>query len=202
MLDLETGLKAVETDTKTYLSSNMEGRAFNNLAVQILVLNSSYQPVKMICWQRALILWFQGKVEILEYHQVVVRSSRETFQIPSVLRLTRYVKPHRTTRLKFSRENIYLRDNHTCQYCGKRFAAKDLTLDHVVPASKHGRKDWTNMVTACRSCNHKKGNRTPLGAGMPLLNEPKIPTWLPKVEPVIDVEEIPEAWRPYLAGTG
>lgn len=180
----------------------MEGRAFNDLAVQILVLNSSYQPVKMICWQRALILWFQGKVEILEYHQVIVRSSRETFQIPSVLRLTRYVKPHRTTRLKFSRENIYLRDNHTCQYCGKRFAAKDLTLDHVVPASKHGRKDWTNMVTACRSCNHKKGNRTPLGAGMPLLNEPKIPTWLPKVDPVIDLEDVPEAWRPYLAGTG
>lgn len=161
-------------------------------------MNSSYQPVKLVSWQKALILWFQGKVEILEYHTSEVRSARDSFQLPSVMRLKRYIAPRRATPLKFSRENIYLRDNYTCQYCGKRPPIKELTLDHVVPASKFGRKDWTNMVTACRQCNHRKGNRTPLGAGMPLLTEPKIPTWLPAAQREFDVEDMPEEWRAYL----
>ena len=166
-----------------------------------LVLNSSYQPVKLVSWQRALILWFQGKVEVLEYHSISAKSASSSFKLPSVMRLKKYVNPRKTTRLKFSRENIYLRDAFTCQYCTKQFAAKELTLDHVVPASKFGRKDWTNVVTACRSCNHRKANRTPLGAGMPLLNEPRIPTWLPVVQPSFAVENMPDEWRVYL-GTG
>jgi 5-methylcytosine-specific restriction endonuclease McrA len=168
--------------------------------MRALVVNSSYQPVKLVSWQKALILWFQGKVEVLEYHEFSVRSASKAFKLPSVLRLHRYVSPMRATRLRFSRENIYLRDAFTCQYCAKRMSPKDLTLDHVVPASKLGRKDWTNVVTACRPCNHKKANRTPLGAGMHLLNEPRIPTWLPKPQPLLGGIEIPEAWQPYLAG--
>jgi len=155
-----------------------------------------------VSWQKALLLWFQGKVEILEYQAGSVRSVSATFQIPSVMRLKRYVTPRKTTRLKFSRENIYLRDGYTCQYCAQTFPPKQLTLDHVVPASKFGRKDWTNVVTACRACNHRKGNRTPLGAGMPLLSEPRIPNWLPIVQPQFDIENIPEEWRPYIVRTG
>ncbi len=152
-------------------------------------------------WQKALVLWFQGKVEILEFQAFSAKSASTSFQLPSVMRLKKYVTPRKSTRLKFSRENIYLRDNFTCQYCAKEFAPKELTLDHVVPASKFGRKDWTNVVTACRACNHRKGNRTPLGAGMPLLNEPRIPSWLPLIQPEFHVENMPEEWRPYL-GTG
>lgn len=117
------------------------------------------------------------------------------------MRLKRYVTPRRTARLKFSRENIYLRDNHTCQYCARQFPVKELTLDHVVPASKFGRKDWTNVVTACRTCNHRKANRTPLGAGMPLLNEPRIPSTLPSKQAAFMAEfaeNIPDVWRTYL----
>jgi len=171
---------------------------FNERIVRALVLNSSYQPVKLVTWQRALTLWFQGKVEIIEYHSISARSSTSSFRLPSVMRLKRYVSPRKSSRLKFSRENIYLRDQFTCQYCALRFAAKELTLDHVVPASKFGRKDWTNVVTACRDCNHRKGNRTPLGANMPLLNEPRIPTWLPVIQPHFAVENMPDEWRPYL----
>jgi 5-methylcytosine-specific restriction endonuclease McrA len=137
-------------------------------------------------------------VEILEFQSKTVCSVSTSFQIPSVMRLKRYVNPRKSTRLKFSRENIYLRDNFTCQYCAQPFPAKLLTLDHVVPASKFGKKDWTNVVTACRDCNHKKGNRTPLGAGMPLLNEPRIPNWLPVIQPQFDQEDIPEQWWPYI----
>lgn len=154
--------------------------------------------MKLVNWQKALILYFQGKVEIIEFHATMIRSASASFQLPSVMRLKRFVSIRKVTRLKFSRENIYLRDNYTCQYCAKPFPHKELTLDHVVPASKFGRKDWTNVVTACRTCNHRKGNRTPLGAGMPLLNEPKIPIWLPVLQPQFQIEDIPEEWRPYL----
>ncbi len=117
------------------------------------------------------------------------------------MRLKKYVNPRRHARIKFSRENIYLRDDYTCQYCGERQPARELTLDHVVPASKQGKKEWENMVTACRTCNHRKGNRTPIGAGMPLLTEPRAPTWLPSLRQEFSLEGMPKEWEPYL-GTG
>jgi 5-methylcytosine-specific restriction endonuclease McrA len=172
---------------------------FNQYAIRALVLNSSYQPIKLVSWQKALVLFFQGKVEILEYHSTSARSASASFRLPSVMRLKKYVTPLKSTRLKFSRENIYLRDNYTCQYCAQQLPVKELTLDHVVPASKFGRKDWTNMVTACRECNHRKGNRTPLGANMPLLKEPRIPTWLPSTQQSFQVEDMPDEWRVYLS---
>lgn len=179
-----------------------ESSVFESLMCRVLILNSTYQPLKLVSWQKGLLLWFQGKVDVLEYHGQLARSASDAFQLPSVMRLHRFVSYHKTTRLKFSRQNIYLRDNFTCQYCGNQFASSDLTLDHVIPASKLGQKNWTNMVTACRPCNHKKGNKTPLAAGMPLINEPKIPNWLPAVEPHLSLgEEIPDNWLPYL-GTG
>ncbi len=145
-------------------------------------------------------LWFQDKVEVLEYHNsTVVRSARQNFQLPSILRLKKYVSPRKTTRIKFSRENVYLRDNYTCQYCALKFPLRELTLDHVVPASKMGRKDWTNVVTACRDCNHRKANRTPFGAGMPLLTEPRVPNWLPPMRQEFAIRDIPLSWEPYLA---
>ena len=171
--------------------------------IRALVLNSSYQPVKLVSWQRAILLWFQGKVEVLEYHpsdQVTVRSAREEFQVPSVLRLKRFINHRRFTRVKFCRENVYRRDDYRCQYCGVEFSVKELTLDHVVPASKKGRKDWTNMVTACRKCNHRKANRTPLAAGMPLLSEPRVPNWLPPIQASLRLDSLPESWKVYLIG--
>lgn len=95
---------------------------------------------------------------------------------------------------------MYRRDDYRCQYCGVEFSVKELTLDHVVPASKKGRKDWTNMVTACRKCNHRKANRTPLAAGMPLLSEPRVPNWLPPIQASLRLDSLPESWKVYLSG--
>jgi 5-methylcytosine-specific restriction endonuclease McrA len=172
--------------------------------IRALVLNSSYQPVKLVSWQRALLLWFQGKVEVLEYHpsdEVTVRSAREEFQVPSVLRLKRFINHRRFTRVKFCRENVYRRDDYRCQYCGDEFNVKELTLDHVVPASKKGRKDWTNMVTACRRCNHRKAQSHAAGcwnaitfrtarSGMATANPNRPLNWT----------IFPESWRAYLGG--
>ncbi len=143
-------------------------------------------------------MWFQDKVEVLEFHATYVRSARQSFQLPSVMRLKTYIRPRRGQPIKFSRENVYLRDDHTCQYCGQHFPAKELTLDHVIPASKMGPKTWNNVVTACRECNHRKGNRTPLTAKMPLLNQPRVPDWLPAKSFDMDLDRMPTSWREYL----
>lgn len=173
---------------------------------RVLLLNASYEPMKIVSWQKALILWFQGKVEALEYHSVFARSVRASFQIPSVIRLKNYIRPKNLGKVRFSRENVYIRDNFTCQYCGQYFghrvSIKILTLDHVVPASKSGPKSWTNVVAACRECNQKRANKSLHVAGMALLREPKAPSWL--IAPELDVtfekvsEKFPDTWLPYL----
>lgn len=167
-------------------------------STRALLLNSTYEPMKIISWQKALILWFQDKVEVVEYHTVFVRSVRATFQIPSVLRLKNYVRPRNHSTVRFCRENVYIRDNYTCQYCGDKYPLKNLTLDHVIPVSKQGPKNWTNVVTACRECNQRKGNKTPKTANMPLLTEPIAPNWLPSPELEAKPGAVPGAWLQYL----
>lgn len=163
-----------------------------------LLLNSSYEPMKVLSWQKALLLWFQDKVEIVEYHNVFARSARRSFQLPSIIRLKKYIRPRQYGVVRFCRENVYLRDKHTCQYCAKQLPQRLLTLDHVVPLSKKGPTSWTNVVTACRSCNQRKGNKTPGAAQMPLLNEPHVPSWLPSAEFENQSTEWPGAWLEYL----
>jgi 5-methylcytosine-specific restriction endonuclease McrA len=163
-----------------------------------LLLNSSYEPMKVVSWQKALILWFQDKVEIVEFHTIFARSVRASFQIPSVIRLKSYVRPRNTGAVRFCRENVYIRDNFTCQYCGLRHPTKILTMDHVVPVSHNGPKNWTNVVTACRNCNQRKANRTPDKANMPLMKEPRMPSWLPNQEIQFTSGQVPPAWLQYL----
>lgn len=169
-------------------------------SLRSLLLNSSYEPMRIVSWQKALILWFQDKVEILEYHTIFARSARATYQMPSVMRLKTYVRPRSSGAVRFCRENVYIRDNYTCQYCGSKLPPKHLTLDHVIPASKNGKKSWTNVVSACRGCNQRKANRTPQTANMPLLTEPKMPSWLPsrEIEIQMEAEKAPDSWLEYL----
>lgn len=168
------------------------------VSTRSLLLNASYEPMRIVSWQKALVLWFQDKVEVLEYHPTFARSVRSSFQLPSILRLKTYVRPRRNETIRFCRENVYIRDNFTCQYCGEQGAPKLLTLDHVVPASMQGKKSWTNVVTACRDCNQEKADRTPKEAGMPLLTEPRAPTWLPVVAVELKPGQVPSTWLQYL----
>jgi len=176
----------------------MLGSGTVTTSFRALVLNASYEPLRIISWQKALILWFQDKVEILEYHSAFARSVSDTFKLPSVLRLKSYIRPRKTDGVRFCRENVYIRDNYTCQYCAVKFPYKDLTIDHVLPASWGGPKTWTNVVTACRPCNQKKADRTPEKAHMPLLKIPKAPSWLPVIDYEIAPNTTPENWRDYL----
>ncbi len=146
-----------------------------------------------------MILLFQGKVDVLEEHETSVRTVRFTLKLPSILKLRRYVKTFSQSYIRFSRENIYVRDGHKCQYCNERFAPKNLTLDHVKPIVQGGEKTWENIVTACMDCNQSKGGRTPQQAGMKLLKKPTVPQWLPTVQVRLSYAQAPSSWKIYLS---
>jgi 5-methylcytosine-specific restriction endonuclease McrA len=100
-----------------------------------------------------------NKADVLMWHENwIVHSARWETQVPSVIMLRDYMKPKNSVR--FSRSNIYLRDNGHCQYCGKQVERKHSTLDHVVPASKGGKTTWENTVNACGPCNSAKADKT------------------------------------------
>ncbi len=164
---------------------------------QVLLLNITYEPLKVINWKKAITLLFLNKVEVVEEYGTEVHSISFTIKLPAVVRLLRMVKRPKT-HVKFSRQNIYARDKYRCQYCGKRSASEELTYDHVIPKSRGGTTRWENIVTCCIDCNRKKGGRTPEEARMKLTRKPSRPQWLPAVRVTIGFKEIPRSWRDYL----
>jgi 5-methylcytosine-specific restriction endonuclease McrA len=166
---------------------------------QTLLLNATYEPLKVVHWQKAVTLWCQGKVEIIAHHDREVRAVSFSFKLPSVIRLLRYVRiKKRFDYVPFSRANIYARDEFTCQYCADVFPTPELTFDHVIPVSQGGRKDWENIVTCCVSCNRRKGGRTPEEARMKLIRHPRRPIAAPAIRITIRMQSAPESWRDYL----
>jgi len=162
-----------------------------------LLLDQGYQPLRVIPWQRALCMHFVGKVEVVSQHTWEVRSVSLRYPAPAVVRLLRTVKV-RPLYVRFSRENVYLRDGHQCQYCGKPCRNDELTLDHILPRSRGGRTTWKNIVTACVECNRIKGRATPDEAAMPLRNEPHRPRWLAPRVFQLGEEKLPDAWLDWL----
>jgi 5-methylcytosine-specific restriction endonuclease McrA len=128
-----------------------------------LILNKDHNPLSIVPlsvvpWQTAIRLAYQDKVYILaNYEHWQVRSPSTTMNVPSVVVTSEYIKWNR--HVKYNRTNVYLRDNFTCQLCGEKdLPPSQLTLDHVVPRKHGGKTNWKNIVTACRKCNHAKGD--------------------------------------------
>jgi 5-methylcytosine-specific restriction endonuclease McrA len=166
---------------------------------QTLLLNATYEPLKVVHWQKAITLWCQGKVEIIASHDREIRAVSFSVKLPSVIRLLRYVRiKKRFDYVPFSRANIYARDAYTCQYCADQFPTQELTFDHVVPVSQGGRKDWENIVTCCVACNRRKGGRTPAEARMRLVKPPRRPDSAPAIRITIGLRNAPDSWRDYL----
>jgi 5-methylcytosine-specific restriction endonuclease McrA len=164
-----------------------------------LLLNATFEPLKVISWQRAVTLLTQGKVEVIDVYDREVRGISVSFRLPSILRLLKLATIRRASReVRFSRANIYQRDKYTCQYCGVRHPAEDLTFDHIIPQVQGGRATWENIVTACLGCNNRKGGRTPREAGMRLIRMPARPTWMPVVTVRFGIRNAPLSWRDYL----
>jgi hypothetical protein len=128
-----------------------------------LVLNATFEPINIVPWKRALSLLCQGKVEVLAEYDREVHSISFTIKMPSVLRLLKYVKIRkRLQHVKFCRANIYARDHHTCQYCGRKCSTEDLTFDHVIPIVKDGGKTWDELPRK-RECTLSAAPKSPNG---------------------------------------
>lgn len=160
---------------------------------RVLVLNQNYEPMWVTSARRAVVLIFREKAEIVEHNHAVVRSANTSMPLPSIVRLSRYIRvPQR--RVMFSRKNVMRRDRQQCQYCGATHG--DMTVDHVIPKVRGGQETWENLVCACMPCNTKKGDRTPKEAGMPLLKKPRRPGYLFYIQHL--ARSVDDRWRPYL----
>ncbi len=141
-----------------------------------LVLNAdfrplSYYPLSIWCWQDAVKSVFLDRVSIVSNYKRKIRSPSFEMNLPSVIALKSFIQPSKNP--NFTRFNVFLRDKFSCQYCGDK---KDLTFDHLLPKSRGGLTDWNNVVTACSSCNVRKGGKLYKDCDLKLANKPFAPT--------------------------
>jgi 5-methylcytosine-specific restriction endonuclease McrA len=137
-----------------------------------LVLNTTYEPVSVVSARRAVVLVLNEKASVIAAGSDCLHSERRTIEIPSVVRLVKYVKVPHHRKAPPTRRAILARDKHTCQYC----SAPAESIDHVLPRSRGGANDWENVVAACRRCNVRKADRLPHEIGLHLSRPPK-PPW-------------------------
>jgi len=197
---------AAEALSPTYLGAAL-------LNSKVLVLNRSYLPVHVTSVKRAFALLYQGVARAVDeqyrtfdfesWRHLAIEVNDEKVgvvggfvRVPRVLLLIAYERvPKRHVR--FSRFNIYERDNNICQYCGRRLPRTELNLDHVIPRSRGGMSTWENVVCSCHSCNRRKGGKTPDEAGMRLIGRPKRPQWTPFSTEMFSLRRYRE-WMPFL----
>jgi len=160
----------------------------------VLVLNHSYEPISICSVQKAGVLVYLRKAEIIAtLNGKQLRSVNSNYAFPSIVRLSKYRQiPYKEIIL--SRKNIVRRDGHRCQYCGSTKAP--ITVDHVLPKSQGGPDTWENMIAACVKCNNRKGDRTPEQAGMTMLSTPRRPSHISFI--VHSMNSIDSNWKPYL----
>lgn len=178
-----------------------------------LLLNADYSPFGIIEWTKAIVWTFKTKetddgypIEIIDFYQNdFIQGINKKYPVPAVAKTKKFFKIN-DYNVNFSRRNILIRDNYTCQYCYNVFNCDELTYDHVIPKSLWKEKcsptNWTNIVTCCIKCNRKKGNKTPTEAKMRLKNIPIRPykqkKFLPVVQSLITIKDIPMEWKTYL----
>lgn len=192
------------------------------LGASVLVLNRYYLAVHVVGVRRAFGMLYRGMAEVIQVedghyanydfdswlalselraelrgpHEDWVRSVCYDVQVPRIIRLGAYDRQPRQT-FRFNRRNLFARDNHSCQYCGRAFPANQLSIDHVVPRSRGGPTTWENVVCSCLKCNTSKGGRTPQEARMTLLSEPRRPTHNPLLSMKLNNPKY-ASWRSFL----
>jgi 5-methylcytosine-specific restriction endonuclease McrA len=181
------------------------------LNTKVLVLNRSYMPVHVTSVRRALAMLYQDVARAVdaEYRTFDFASWADlaaaeegiglvgrAIRVPRVILLQGYDRVPRR-HVRFSRHNIYARDQNRCQYCGHQLPRSELNLDHVVPRSRGGLSTWENVVCSCHRCNRIKGGQTPAEASMRLLRQPFRPQWTPFLVETFSQRRYRE-WRPFL----
>lgn len=157
-----------------------------------LVLNASYEPLCVVPMRRAVVLILAEKAVMVEAGDELMHSATHSIQVPRVVRLCRYVRVPYRRQIPLTRRAILARDAHRCVYCTLRAD----TIDHVIPRSRGGRNEWTNVVAACARCNHRKGDRLLAEIGWSMLRTPVQPP--PTVALVLGWAKRDPAWDRYL----
>ncbi len=179
----------------------------NPLKNRVLVLNELYMPIRVVYAKKAVVLLHKDKAEVItvqeesyltfSYESWIEQSNNGGIEslniveyihtpsmriaVPRVIRLYDY-RDYQNVDVHFNRKNVFVRDNHTCQYCGENKPESDLSIDHVVPRALDGKSTWTNVVTACKECNVRKGGRLLEETDMSLLQQPSVPSHNPVVK--------------------
>ena len=171
--------------------------------MKVLTLSHTYEPLGVVSWEKAVGLVFSGKVLTLAEYEQRVSSPTYTMKVPSVI----VFKNNKRTRVKlarFSRKNVWVRDEGKCQYCGIHVSPDNYTLDHVVPKTRGGTTHWGNVVACCYSCNQKKGDKSVQQAGMRLLKpvvKPQVLPYIQDVEFYVEQKNLPQEWKYWLGQT-
>lgn len=185
---------------------------------QVLVLNRLWQAVNICTARRALTLLFEGHAHVVfsdpagafqtfnfsewqdfsqqEPHPESIHTISFKIRVPRVILLVMFDRLPKKE-VKFTRHNIFERDQNTCQYCGRVFDRNELNLDHVIPRDRGGPTTWENIVCSCVACNTRKANRTPTEAGLHLIRRPKRPKWRPFVQVDLQVN-YHDSWKHFL----
>lgn len=183
----------------------------------VLVLNRLWQAIQVCSVRVAMAHLWTGNAEVVleqngDYLQFsynewadfsadhngedVVRTVTAKLRIPKVILLKFFDRlPQRE--VKFTRMNVFERDNDTCQYCGYKGDRKEMNIDHVIPRDHGGKTEWENIVLSCIPCNSRKANRTPAQAGMRLRKLPKRPRWRPMLKGSMDCDTH-KAWEHFI----
>lgn len=182
-----------------------------------LVLNRCYLPIHIISWKRAMSLLYKGHAKSLDYNFVpyeydkwieysnetpgdydLVGTTNYSIAAPDLIVLSHYDKlPKRD--IKFSRENVFHRDKHVCQYCGDKFKRAQLTIDHVVPKCQGGKSVWDNIVAACKDCNARKADKAPHQVGLKLIGKPLEPAWFSPISKLVHKPNLRQSWKNFMS---
>lgn len=161
---------------------------------KIILLNSDFNPIKVISVRKAIKLISRNKVEGIGSKYIKVKTIVKEIVVPRVLRLLNYIKLNYRRTVNYSRKMIYERDMYICQYCSAKLTNKNISLDHVIPISKGGKNTFENLVTSCKKCNHRKGPKLMDEIGYSLIKHPTRPdekTFLKyKLKDVSDYSEL------------
>lgn len=186
-----------------------------NVDGQVLVLNRSWIAINVASVKRAVSLLYQGlaravhpddyslhnfddwcQLSLAKEDGRYIHTPSMKIRVPEVIILTGFNGFFRKE-IRFSRRNIFERDQHMCQYCGRKLPKSELSIDHVVPQSQGGSDSWENLVLACLKCNVRKGNKTPSEASMPLIRRPRKPLWLPSLGARVPSAEL-NSWQRFV----
>ena len=158
-----------------------------------LILNSTFQPLSVVSFKRAISLMHNKKINAIKNSDIILHSEKEEFFVPKVGILTYFVKAPFARRVALNRENIFIRDFFTCQYCGKSAES----VDHIIPRSKGGLHEWSNVVACCKKCNLIKADKLLHQTHLNLKNPPSNPKDNFWIKTIVGSNPDP-SWKEYL----